>query len=270
MARILAFDLDDTLLFSDGTFDGKLLPLFRRWLAEGNHIVIATGRPTRMVSDALPPLLQSAPWISYNGAEAHQKGRKLFEDLIPLDDACTIVRAAQELKSDWRLGVEMRGKLYLNREGLFAGPHACTADLLSILEHEPAKIIVSSAQWKAMAADSPAVEAVRELGPLLQLKFPGTRPMLSERYRMVQFMSVTADKSVALARVVEMWGCTMQDVIAFGDDVNDVEMIRQAGCGVAVANAVQPALDAADFVTASNDEGGVRAVVEKLVAGEWM
>jgi len=55
-------------------------------------------------------------------------------------------------------------------------------------------------------------------------------------------------------------------VIAFGDDVNDVRMLKEAGLGVAVANAAPEVLAAADRVTASNDEDGVALVLEELLA----
>ena len=69
MIDIIALDMDDTLLRSDGSISEQTLALLGRWREAGNHVVIATGRPPRAVGDALPPLLHDVPWICYNGAE---------------------------------------------------------------------------------------------------------------------------------------------------------------------------------------------------------
>ena len=64
------------------------------------------------------------------------------------------------------------------------------------------------------------------------------------------------------------WGIALSSVVAFGDDTNDVEMLRECGLGVAMANAVDEVKAVADFITLNNDDDGVGIVLEKLLAGE--
>ena len=59
-------------------------------------------------------------------------------------------------------------------------------------------------------------------------------------------------------------GQTKEDAIAFGDSANDMEMIDFAACGVAMGNAQQPVKDAADYITATNDEDGLIQVIGKF------
>jgi hypothetical protein len=73
-------------------------------------------------------------------------------------------------------------------------------------------------------------------------------------------------KEVALARLAAERGIDPSEVVAFGDQLTDVGMLAWAGLGVAVANAHAAAVDAADEVTASNDDDGVALVLERLVA----
>jgi hydroxymethylpyrimidine pyrophosphatase-like HAD family hydrolase len=79
-------------------------------------------------------------------------------------------------------------------------------------------------------------------------------------------MSATADKSNALAHLVERWGYSIEQVVAFGDDINDVGMVAASGLGVAVENAVPEVIAVADHVTASNNADGVAAVLREFLA----
>ena len=73
------------------------------------------------------------------------------------------------------------------------------------------------------------------------------------------------DKALSLRRLLSHLQLSPADMIACGDGYNDLSMIRLAGMGVAMANAQPEVRAAADFVTSSNDEDGVAAVVEKFV-----
>ena len=71
------------------------------------------------------------------------------------------------------------------------------------------------------------------------------------------FLPVGSGKTEAIKALSEASGIDPADTAAFGDDQNDLEMLRICGKGVAVANAVQEVKEAADAVTLSNDEDGV-------------
>lgn len=73
------------------------------------------------------------------------------------------------------------------------------------------------------------------------------------------------DKAASLSRLFEHMGISLDEVIACGDGNNDLTMIKAAGLGVAMANSTPEVLAAADYITLSNEEDGVAAVVEKYV-----
>ncbi len=76
------------------------------------------------------------------------------------------------------------------------------------------------------------------------------------------------DKGAALARYAEMRGIRPEEIISFGDNKNDVGMIRYAGLGVAVGNAVEELKEAADCVTDTNENSGVGKTLAKVIFGE--
>jgi hydroxymethylpyrimidine pyrophosphatase-like HAD family hydrolase len=92
------------------------------------------------------------------------------------------------------------------------------------------------------------------------------RALVSTKVALVQVMARTASKGAALEAMVERWDLSLANVVAFGDDVNDVEMIESCGLGVAMANAVDEVKAVADFATTSNNEDGVAVVLERLLA----
>ncbi len=70
-------------------------------------------------------------------------------------------------------------------------------------------------------------------------------------------MPAVSGKTAAIKALTEFSGISLKDTVAFGDDLNDIEMLRLCGTGVAVANAIPEVREAADMITFSNDEDGV-------------
>src|SRR5690606_6731361 len=81
----------------------------------------------------------------------------------------------------------------------------------------------------------------------------------------LEVMAQGVSKAWGLARLCDRLGITAEEVVAFGDAPNDVELLTWAGRGVAVANAAEVTRTAADEVTASNEDDGVAGVLEQLV-----
>lgn len=266
MIRVIALDMDDTLLRSDGTISAQTLTSLRRWTEAGNRLVVATGRPPRSIGASLPDQLQEVPWVCYNGAEIRLCGETIYANLIPTADVREIVDMGQQLLPDWRIGVEIENTLYMNHELKVAKQYTYVPDLLDVATEPAAKILFTTSSW--LEEQSHSADEFAPLEPILAALPPGTRPILSHRYRLAQLLSSSADKAVALQHLVEGWGLSMANVMAFGDDVNDVGMLQAAGIGVAVSNAVAEVHTAADRVTGTNDEEGVATVLnEYLDAG---
>ena len=80
--------------------------------------------------------------------------------------------------------------------------------------------------------------------------------------RNVELNSARAQKGLALQGLADLLGIPMAETMAFGDDLNDLSMLRAAGLGVAMGNASAEVKAAADYVTASCDENGVALALE--------
>lgn len=249
--HIAAIDLDDTLLRRDGTISAQTQVQLTQWQAAGRQLVIATGRPPRSIAHALPDTLQDVPWVCYNGAEIRLNQECIYSHLIPADDVQEILQQLMDETPDVLIGVEIDGTLYLNRTAKRTTPYE-VADLTT-LRQPAAKILVFSEH--------------RE--PLADLRFamPATaEPLYSRRYpHFIQILATDCNKATALQHLVERLNGKMADVVAFGDDTNDVEMVAECGWGVAVENAVDEVKAVANQVTASNENDGVAVVLADLL-----
>ncbi len=83
--------------------------------------------------------------------------------------------------------------------------------------------------------------------------------------KLIQIMSTTSTKWNGIKAMLEAVGVKQSEVVYFGDDNDDIESIKNCGVGVAVSNAIDEVLDAADFVTESNDLDGVAQYIEKNI-----
>ena len=250
MISVLAIDLDETLLRNDGSVSERTLKTLAAWEASGRRTVIATGRPPRSARQ-IPDALLHLPCVCYNGAAIYEDGIRSYTRAIPAADAWQIVNDLLTAMPDGRVGIEIDDVLYVNQPSERWG-HVHTPDLLGMTPRPAAKIILSLRQYEqalTVAASLP----------------PTAKALLSEKYDLAQIMPTGSSKATALHYLMDSWGITLRHVAAFGDDVNDVEMVQEAGLGVAMDNAVAEVKAVADRITASNDQDGVALVVEELL-----
>ncbi|MEZ4657591.1 MAG: HAD family hydrolase [Caldilineaceae bacterium] len=247
--RLAAVDLDETIVRSDRTISPRTLDLFHKWRETRGPVVIATGRPPRWTR-RIPDDLHEFPWICYNGAVAYENGQEIYRHDIALETVRDLVALFQQEAPGGRLGLEIDDILYINQD--LGRPDAQVVDdLLSVADRPAAKILVALEDFQRISGEH--VERFQEV-----------QPLVSEKVSLVQIMALGASKGRALSALVARWRLSMANVVAFGDDVNDVEMVRDSGFGVAMSNAV-PVKAVANRITGSNDEDGVATVLAELL-----
>lgn len=250
MISVVAVDLDETLLRNDGSVSPRTLATLAGWERAGRKVVIATGRPPRSARK-IPDALLHLPCICYNGAAIYLGGQLAYSRTIPAEDAWAIVEHLLTAMPDGRVGLEIEDVLYVNKPTDRPGA-LYTPDLLGMTARPAAKIMMSLAEY---------VQAVPSANGLPN----SARALLSEKYDLAQIMPSCSSKATALSHLMGEWGVPLAEVAAFGDDVNDVEMVAEAGLGVAMDNAVAEVKAVADRITLSNDQDGVAVVVEELL-----
>lgn len=251
---ILALDLDDTLLRTDKSISERTLAALRCWLDAGHEIIVATGRPPRFIADVLPPELRAAPRIAYNGAHVIVDECVVYRSEISPADVRAIVEWTAANRPHWHVGLEIEDELFLNQPSSKPGSHT-VADLTTLCDQPVAKVIFLFDKGR------------EEMGPLLEALPPRVRALITPKFSLVQLCGQETNKATALAHLLAQDGRGFDDLVAIGDDVNDIEMLRHARIGIAVANALDEVKAAADWTTAAADDDGVAEAIERLLAG---
>jgi hypothetical protein len=216
------------------------------------HLVIATGRSPKTAALVVPDSFKPSCWVCYNGAEIWNGGGRIAQNAIDPDIAKEIVSVVRALCPEVRLYCGIDDILFTEHE---RDPAIFTFvdDLHAVIDRPVAKVAFD--RVSTVDAD------------LLEASLPsGCRFIITCGGRLGEIMTPTATKAWGLNALVGRWDFGMADVIAFGDETNDVEMIIESGLGVAMANAHPELLEVADHVTASNDDDGVALMLEGLAA----
>lgn len=270
--KLLCFDLDGTFLDDRKNIPPENIRALEEAAARGVYIVPATGRIYTGLPEALRRPSYMRWYITVNGAYVYdaREDRTAVRAEIPLDLALRFYEYADTL------GVLY--DCYQDNWGFM------TADMLKIA----AKTIPDPGIRKLiMELRTPVPELkayLREKGePLqkLQLYFedmelrarelrelPGRFPELSISSSVpfnIEINARAATKGQAMLALCEILGIRPEESMALGDGTNDLDMIRNAGVGVAMANADPALLAAADYVTGNNNEAGFAQAVEKFV-----
>ena len=266
--RLVALDIDGTLLSwvegGGATHEEIAPPVFdavHRALAAGAHVVLASGRSPHGMVPIADLLELHGPerdrlWVvASNGAVVfrYPPMEVVREETF---DAREAVRAVLERHPEALVAVEERGAGYRVSapfpEGELSGEMILT-DVEDLVAEPVSRVIIRDPQ--ATAEDF--VELARELG------LAGTNYVVGWT-AWLDLAPVGVDKASGLALVARELGVDAADVLAIGDGRNDIEMLQWAGRGVAMGQAVQPVLDAADDVTATVAEHGAA-----LEIGRW-
>jgi Cof subfamily protein (haloacid dehalogenase superfamily) len=260
--KLVATDLDGTLLRSDGTVDERTRRAIAELEAAGVTFVICTARPPRWLRPLAEATGHRGLAVCANGGVIWDLHTDSMVEEFPVQ-----VELAREVVRRLR-AVLPQGAWAVERSGGFGHEPAYTPrwpvpddtviDAIDALLEPPAvKLMLRHPE---LSADDLLAHARELIGDLVEVSHSSSHDALLE------ISAPGVSKASALAGVCAELGVASGQVMAFGDMPNDVPMLSWAGWGVAVANAHADVLAAADEVTASNDEAGVAVVLERLVA----
>lgn len=271
MIRLLATDVDGTLVRSDHvTISPRNSAAFAAAVDAGIIVTAISGRQPYSIAHIVKGTALAGPAIGSNGSVAMDlvSGELFFEELLDVDAQRTLALAMRErfpgLKA---VSVRAGGNLYVAEHG-YAGqqdPGAESAAWQVIHRFGDLDDVLAAGSVK-LVLKHPEIRPDALLVAARELNVPGCHPTISG----APFLEVSRagiTKASGLASVCERLGIDASEVMTFGDNVNDVEMLSWAGRGVAMGNATPEALAAADEVTLTNDQDGVALVIEQLLSG---
>lgn len=269
--KLIAYDLDGTLLDDEKRLPEENLAALREAADRGIHIVASTGR----LYDGIPEHIRALPFTRYciisNGAAVYDAAEKktVLRDEIPMEraievceymDALPVIYYSYHADSGW-----------------------ISRDQYEVVEQYIPKVLLPDFYRVSKPVDDLKEDIRRRGGGVQKLQMHFRDPQLRQRQlkefpkRFPELMMTTsiptnieinsmgANKGAALRGLCAYLGIDPADTAAFGDGSNDIPMLREAGVGVAMANAEPEVKAAADVVTDSNNDAGVAKMIRKLI-----
>ncbi|MET9455230.1 HAD family hydrolase [Streptomyces canus] len=259
--RLIATDLDGTLLRSDESVSQRTRDALAAATAAGAVHIVVTGRGARWTRHVLDDLGYDGLAVCAQGAQVYHAGEHRLLTSVTLDRQLAGVALA-------KIEAEI-GPLYLaaSRDGLdgdvMVGPgYAVTGALPSTPFTDASDLWAAPLnkiyiQHPELSDDELAQAAVRAAGGFVSVAMAGQG--------IVELLPLGLSKATGLSLAARRLGVKAADTIAFGDMPNDLPMFAWASYGVAMADAHEELKAVADEVTSSNEEDGIAVVLERLL-----
>jgi|LSQX01.1.fsa_nt_gb Cof subfamily protein (haloacid dehalogenase superfamily) len=261
--RLLICDMDGTLLDSNSEISSDNIKAIERFIEGGGLFTVATGRMEKSVQPYLNRLPVNAPVIVYNGAGIFdfKAGRILWQ--ANLDTKITgPVKDIMDKFPGISVQVYHGGQTYFVTENQYS-------DALRIREHfEPIRTgldEVPTPWFKIILAWDPL--KLKNVEKFLNSCQGDFRQVYSEP-QFLELLNPKATKGSAMNELIGMLGMEGSCVISMGDNLNDIELIKEAGIGIAVANAHTDLKAVADMCSTDNNNSAAAEVIGWLEEGK--
>ena len=259
--KLLAVDIDGTLLNSSGVLTTKTLQLITELNNQDYIFVLSTGRPligAKAISKQIP---FDIPIIGGNGAivATSQSHKIIVQKDLDKDVAREIIKIATQYQAS--LVIWCQDELFINRKDKYTEKYGSLASSYPQLPDD-LSVIYSKDITKIIWFDEP--ERLKAIQKEIKPRLKNKANFFTSNPTYLEFVNKEASKAKALQVIKTYYSLKRSEIVAVGDGFNDVAMIQYAGLGIAMANADEEIKQQADFVTLTNDEGGVDFVIENF------
>lgn len=248
--KLIVTDLDGTALKNDKTLSANTIQAFHRCERSGIPVAIATAR---YIYGAGPyaDALHAQYRILTDGTLIYEKDTCIYSNCMDLATTRALIRQLYEKQLTTHIAIPTEHGLYR-----YPKDPSVTHDYILFSPDEPFpypanKMVVE------IPTEGIAEEIAKKCG-CAQLRYRG-----EDRYT---FFDPSASKLSAIRFLTQKLHISLDDVLVFGDDLNDIEMITYCGCGIAMKNALPQVQAAANATTLSNEEDGVAVYLNALLS----
>lgn len=269
--RLIALDLDGTLLTSEKKISLANKKALEECLERNIQVVIATGRTGAGIPDEVKSIRGIRYIIGANGAvvEDIRTGLVLKKQSIPKADALKILDIVKTHPLIYDAHIDGLGKIdkrflenleeYVPEEevrNLVRRTRSEITDLRSYIDKGRSDVDKINLTFKERATRELVRQRLNDMSSIVITSSFSNNLELNHR---------SATKGNGLLFLTSHLGLTPLETMAFGDAENDLTMLKQAGIGVAMGNALASVKAVADYVTVTNDEDGVATAISKLL-----
>ncbi|MFT8329499.1 MAG: Cof-type HAD-IIB family hydrolase [Oenococcus oeni] len=264
---MIAIDVDSTLLNEDNVLTEKTISTVQNAVKKGIKIVITSGRPTSGTVSILKKLgifnQENQYKINYNGAlTSTTAGKIISKNFLSLDDYRDIFRLSENL--GLKIQAESINSIITPYNDV---PEYTTYEAKLVdtkVEHIEMENLKDSDQIAEVMLMG-QVEKIEKASGLLPDSFEERFSVMSSSPVYIEFTKRNVSKGEALKNLCAKLNITSKEVMAIGDQNNDISMIKFSGIGVAMGNAIPELKKVANFVTKDNNNNGVANAIDKFL-----
>jgi hypothetical protein len=276
MVKLVAVDIDGTLLTSARVISPATRAAIRDVLDRGVRVVLVTGRSFPHARPFAEELGLTTPLILHNGALMKDVAGRIFAAYrLPSETARELIRRARahrmglicfdDLDGEDRAVIEPiapENEQLLRYVSRWRHPPDVVPDVLRYADH--AVLALTTVDRWARA---------RRFAEVMEEEFRGRVRVWRTEYpqrdmALLDFVSPECSKARALDHLARQWGIAPSEIMVVGDNRNDAEMLAYAGLGVVMGNAEEELKALGDYVTGTNDEDGLAQALRRFVLGE--
>ncbi|RKQ32611.1 Cof-type HAD-IIB family hydrolase [Oceanobacillus halophilus] len=257
--HLIALDLDGTLLTDEKEISEFTKQSVLAAMEEGHIVVIATGRPHRASINYYHELGLRTPMVNFNGALIHHPTDKKWDVLhnpMPIRTAKQVIEASYDLDVH-NILAEVKDDVYLDQyderviqifQQTKEDPPFTIGSLKNKLKEDPTSLLIYPKEQDILQLRNHLTEYHAELIEHRKWGAP---------YNVIEIVKKGMNKAVGLQKIAHYFNISKENIIAFGDEDNDLEMIDYAGVGVAMGNAIDELKNVAKHVTHTNEADGI-------------
>ncbi|MBC6316856.1 Cof-type HAD-IIB family hydrolase [Listeria grandensis] len=262
--KLIVLDLDGTALKADQTISDRTKKALENARANGHEVMIATGRPYRMSHMYYYELALDTPIVNFNGAVFHHPRDIKFSDAyhqaIDLKTAHELLDFSTNYALD-NIAAEVQDSVFLRernasvpdmfqqgKDNVFIG------DLRNTMTTDPTSLLFFASH-----------DMLQEISNHMDTRLSNivTYRNWGAEWPAMEMTKFGVHKAIGVQAASRVLGIDRKDIIAFGDEDNDLEMLDYAGVGVAMGNAIEPLKNVANTVTLTNEEDGIAVYLEE-------
>lgn len=254
---LICLDLDGTLLNDNKEISNYTKQVLTELQQRGHFIMIATGRPYRASQIYYHELNMDTPVVNFNGAYVHHPKSdefKTIHEVLDIDMSKNIIEKLQQFQVT-NIIAEVKDYVFINNhdprlfEGFSMGnPRIQTGNLLEQLNEAPTSLLVEAEESKIPEIKDKLTHFYAENIEHRRWGAP---------FPVIEIVKRGINKARGIEQVRQFLNIDPQHIIAFGDEDNDIEMIKYAQHGIAMDNGLQELKDIADETTFSNNDDGI-------------
>jgi HAD superfamily hydrolase (TIGR01484 family) len=241
--KMIAVDMDGTLLNDQDEISTETITWLQQARQAGYIVCIATGRSMRSAAPYIAQMGLEGPFVFVNGSEVWASPTQLYQrTVMPLAHIETL-RTIAITEDVWYWGY-------------------CTDGVYNTRQWHPTPTDTDWLKFGFQSEDLDALARIRKQADKL-----GIFEITNSDTDNLEMNPLGIHKAAGLEQACQLLGLTLDQVVAFGDSLNDLKMIQQAGIGVAMGNAQDTVKQAADYVTASNNQHGIATFIRDHLLG---